>query len=299
MKNVVSIGNFDGLHRGHRKLLAAMVSIARQHGLRSVVISYSTHPAFTLRKDAPPLLLTPSSRKISLLRELGVDEVVLLPFDADFAKLSAEQFLHDILIPRFAPEVIVVGYDSHFGFQRGGTHDFLRSHAHQYGFTCQYIEPCLHNGVPVSSSMIRSLLLSGDIKTANALLESPYTLQGSVVRGAGLGTGLGFPTANLGLEDLHQLIPRHGIYLSKVHWQQRELFGLTNIGISPTLKKSTNTEVETYIMDLSENLSGASLSLELLDYIREERHFASREELIAAMRQDEIQARSMISGDLA
>lgn len=297
MKNVVSIGNFDGLHRGHRKLISALLSIASQQHLRSVAISYVSHPAFTLKQNAPTMLLTPSSRKESAIRALGVDEVALLPFDEEFSRLSAERFLHDILIPRFSPEMIVVGYDSHFGYRRRGTHEFLQSHSHQFGFTCQYIEPCLHNGVPVSSSMIRAMLLSGDLSTANSLLERPYTLFGRVVRGAGLGTGLGFPTANLGLEDPHQLIPRQGVYLSRVKWQGRELFGLTNIGTSPTLKKEAKTEVETYIMDFSADLQDAPMELELLAYLREERLFGSREELIAAMRADEVNARNLLAGD--
>jgi riboflavin kinase/FMN adenylyltransferase len=297
MRNIVSIGNFDGLHRGHRKLISSLVSIARHRDLHSVVISYTTHPAFTLRKDAPPLILTPASRKAAMIRDLGVNEVVLLPFDDAFSKVTADQFLHDVLMPRFSPVVIVVGYDSHFGFQRRGTHEFLRSHSQQYGFTCEYIEPCLHNGIPVSSSMIRNLLLSGDLQTANMLLEIPYAIDGTVVPGAGLGTGLGFPTANLNPDDPCQLIPKHGIYLSRVRWQNRELFGLTNIGLSPTLKKSSETEVETYIMDFSENLTGTRVSLELLEYFREERHFHSRDELITAMRDDEARARSIISGN--
>ena len=145
--------------------------------------------------------------------------------------------------------------------------------------------------------MIRSMLVAGDLASANMLLGVPYTLYGKVVHGAGLGTGLGFPTANLCLDDPHQLIPKHGVYLSKVIWQGKVLFGLTNIGVSPTLKKDTKTEVETYIMDLSADFTDTEMALELLAYMREEILFANRDELICAMRNDELIARRMIAGE--
>jgi riboflavin kinase/FMN adenylyltransferase len=225
---------------------------------------------------------------------LGIERVDLICFDADFSRISAEGFLHDILIPKYDPAVIVVGHDSHFGHLRKGDHAFLQSHQEQYRYRLEYVEPCLHEGVPISSSMIRKLLLDGKLDLANTLLGSPYTLYGEVVAGQGLGNGLGFPTANLCLADQHQLVPHPGIYLSRAVLNGSPFFGLTNIGTSPTLKRKDKIETETYLMNFKGDLYGKSMEVELLRFLREEKKFEGREALRQAMLDDLARAELII-----
>lgn len=294
LRSVVSVGNFDGIHQGHLKLVQLMLELARRDNLRSVIITYDKHPAYTLNQHAQPVLLMPVEQKRQKLLELGIDHVELIHFDAKFASISAGEFLHEYLVPTFAPHTIVVGYDSHFGHQREGNLDFLKQHAPLYGYELQYVEPAMYQQQPVSSSLIRDLLLRGKLTEANTLLSAPYALYGRVVHGTGKGKELGFPTANLDPGDPQQLIPLGGIYLSRVYLDQGTYFGLTNIGLSPTLKPKGKLEVETYILDFNQQIYGCPLKLELLSYLREEKVFQTREELILAIRADLALARKMI-----
>lgn len=296
MKTILSIGNFDGIHLGHRRLLLRMRELAAQNGLRSVVISYQQHPAYTLNKHAQPLLLMPARQKREHLLRLGINQVDLICFDQDFARISADHYLHDHLMPDYDPRIIVVGHDSHFGHLRRGDLRFLQTHQQKYDYQLEYIEPILHDGTPISSTMIRQLLQKSRLKVANTLLGSPYTLFGTVVRGRGLGASLGFPTANLELCDPHQLIPHSGIYLSRVKLQKKPIFGLTNIGCSPTLKSESRIGIETYLLDWDQDLYGQYLELELLHFLREEKMFESKEALITAMQADLKAARELIAG---
>ncbi len=298
MRSVLSIGNFDGLHLGHRKLLGILVELSVRKDLRSVVISYDNHPSQVLNPRIMPLVLTPGQAKRQAILEFGIDQVELLHFDSKLAATSAESFLDNYLMPAFSPGVIVVGYDSHFGKNRRGDFAFLQLNQDRYGYELVYVEPFLHEDRVVSSSLIRELLLMGDVSEANQLLGKPYTLYGSVVSGAGLGTGLGFPTANLALGDPLQLVPKTGLYLSRVNLDEGSFFGLTNIGTSPTMKQSAKVEIETYIIDCDRMLYGRNLSIDLLRFLREERLFESREALIEAMNEDLAVAMSFSDKDL-
>ncbi len=294
MTSVLSIGNFDGLHQGHQKLLRRMTDLARQNGLCSVVISYEDNPAYILAPKSLPMTLLPASVKKRRLEELGIDQVELLHFDAVLAHTSAEEFLHNTLIPRYQPRIMVMGYDSHFGHQRSGDFNFLLKQKLKYGYDLEYVEPFLYQDRPLSSSLIRGKLLRGELREANQLLAQPYTLYGKVVEGARLGKELGFPTANLELTDPHQLIPQAGIYFCQVTFKRKRYFGLTDIGISPTLKQSPRTEVETYIIDFQSEIYGAQLEVALLKYLREEELFTDKAELKRAIQADLDQARALI-----
>ncbi len=294
--SVLTIGNFDGIHLGHQKLLARMIEAAHTEALQSVVLSYTDHPAFTLKAHAKPRVLCPSALKQRRLYSLGIDKVELLNFTSEFAKIPASQFLDEYIMPVWQPKLIVMGYDSHFGYKRTGDYHFLLQHADRYGFNVEYVEPLEYNGAPISSSMIRELLAQGDILTANHLLGKPYRLLGEVGQGIGRGRDFGFPTANLILANPHQLIPREGIYLSRVHLEEGMFFGLTNIGSSPTVKHSGVVEIETHILGFTGDIYHRYMELELIRYLREERMFSSVEELIAAMNLDLSLAESIIGG---
>ncbi|MDD2229144.1 MAG: bifunctional riboflavin kinase/FAD synthetase [Candidatus Cloacimonetes bacterium] len=294
-KSVLTIGNFDGIHLGHQKLLSRMLELSQEKDLRSVVLSFTDHPAFTLKAHAKPRILCPPMLKVRELSDYGIDVVELLKFDKELASTPALQFLTEYIIPVWHPEVIVMGYDSHFGYKREGDYQFLIKHADEYGYDVEFVPPLQSNGMPISSSMIRELLDKGDIVMANQLLGKPYRLLGTIGHGIGRGKGFGFPTANLVLSHAHQLIPCEGIYLSKVHLSAGSYFGLTNIGSSPTVKTDGVVEVETYLLDYTGDLYNSDMELELIRYLREERMFSKVEELIAAMNLDLSKARSIIN----
>lgn len=293
-KSVLSIGNFDGLHLGHRKLLAELVALAAKLELRSVVVTYDNHPAGFLQRRLHPQLLLPASRKVRLLQEFGIDEVALLHFDEALARTPAEEFLREQLARRYAPGAIVMGYDSQFGYQRRGNYSFLQQHQEEYGYQLHFVEPLQWEDRVVSSTLIREMLTVGELASANRLLSAPYTLYGEVEAGSGLGRDLGFPTANLRLEEPRQLLPKAGVYLSRLRLEEDGFFGLTNIGSSPTLKHSGITEVETHILDLERQIYGSSLCVELLEYFREEKMFAGINALREAMQSDLARARDLI-----
>ena len=292
--NIVTIGNFDGIHRGHRKLLAQLQNLAQLNGMQSVVLSYTDHPAFTLKSQPQPQVLTPASQKLKILKSLEIDHVELLTFSNDLAHTPAAIFLSEYLVPVWQPAILVMGYDSSFGYQREGNSTFLQQHASTYGYRVEYVEPELFEGHPISSSFIRELLTAGNIGLANRLLGTPYLLQGTIGHGISKGQSLGFPTANLIPGDPHQLVPQSGIYLCQVQVMGSQYFGLTNIGSSPTVKHSGLVEIETYILDFSSDIYGKQMELELLHYLREERLFANEQKLIEAIKKDLADARALI-----
>ena len=293
MKNtVLSIGNFDGLHLGHRKFLSEVVGTAKKLGLRSVVMTFDNHPAGVI-KGAKYTTLLPIRQKIRLMHELGVDEIPILHFDDEMARTSAEDFLRKDMVEAFSPAVIVMGHDSRFGSGRSGDLEFMKSRQSHYGFELQVVEPLLNGEQLVSSSLIRKTLAEGNLTEANKLLGAPYTIYGEVVHGAGLGNGLGFPTANLRLEEPLQLLPRSGVYHSRAWLEGQSFLGLTNIGTSPTLKHTGETEVETHILDFDGQIYGQPLRVELLSFLREEKMFSSKETLLEAMKEDLSRARML------
>jgi riboflavin kinase/FMN adenylyltransferase len=294
-KSVLTIGNFDGIHLGHQKLINRMLEISREKDLRSVVISFKEHPSFVLRANAKPRILCPPLLKIRELKDYGIDVVELLKFDQELASTPALEFLTEYLIPVWHPEVIVMGYDSHFGYKREGDYQFMINHADEFGYEVEYVPPLQSSGMPVSSSTIRELLDKGDIVRANQLLGKPYRFLGTIGHGFGRGKGFGFPTANLVLSNEHQLIPCQGIYLSKAHLSTGTYFGLTNIGSCPTVKTDGIVEIETYLLDFTGDLYDSEMELELIRYLREERMFCNVEELIATMNLDLAEARSLIN----
>ena len=294
MTKVLTIGYFDGVHRGHQKLINQLTETAQQNGMTSVVITYNGHPAYTLRHLAEPMLLTSTAERLKLLRNLGVDELDLIEFDQDFAQTSATEFLNSYLLPYHDPKVIVVGFDSHFGRGREGNFHFLKKHCQDCYYELIYVEPELYEDQPISSSLIRKTLKEGRADIAAYLLGRPYSIEGRVVHGKALGKSLGFPTANLAPLEPNQLLPKRGIYLSKVDWQGQSFFGLTNLGISPTVKQDQKIEIETYMLDFDQEIYTDTIKLSFLERLRDEKTFGSLSELTSAMHRDLDLAKELI-----
>jgi riboflavin kinase/FMN adenylyltransferase len=290
----LTMGNFDGMHLGHQSVLKRLVTEAGTRGLTPVVISYFEHPGHFIHFKHPVCILTPRVLKREMFAEAGVKDVCFLNFTAETAHVSAAVFLQEVIIPYFHPGLILSGYDSHFGYQREGNAELLKSHEQEYGYETLQIDPVYMDDVIVSSSYIREKLAKGELKTANDLLGKPYCLYGTVTYGKRIGRTIGFPTINLSLLDSEQLIPANGIYLSRLAISGRQYFGLTNIGVSPTLKNMNQIEIETHILDFSGEIYNETIGIELIHYIRKEQKFNSVQELRNAIQKDINKGRELV-----
>lgn len=295
-QSVLTMGNFDGMHLGHQKVLQEVIDQARQLKAEPVILSYLEHPGHYVHFKHPVSILTPRALKKSQFSRLGISQVFFLNFSAETAHTNALEFLRDVLVSHFHPQLIVAGHDMHFGYQREGNADFLKLNENDFGYRTVKIDPVLHEGRIISSSLIRENLASGNIQTANAMLGRPYSLHGTVSHGMKLGRAIGFPTINLNLLDIEQLIPADGVYLSSLSLSGGNYFGLTNIGTSPTLKNTAQIEIETHILDFEQYVYDAKIALNLLAFIRAEEKFTSSQELRQAIASDIEAGRKLIAG---
>ncbi|MFB6264905.1 MAG: bifunctional riboflavin kinase/FAD synthetase [Bradymonadaceae bacterium] len=281
---VVTIGNFDGVHLGHRAILDRAVDVAVRHDCNAVALTFSPHPVRYFRPDAPPFRLTTDGYKHELLLETGIDGVVSLTFDEDLAELSPSEFVDRILDSGLSARHVIVGSNFRFGRDRAGSTDDLRRLTDRRDIACETCEPVTHQGDTVSSTRIREAVRAGRIEAAASLLDRPYRLAGRVVRGDRRGRELGYPTANL--EPQH-LVPGNGIYATRAHGP--DLDGqpaATSIGVRPTYGGERRV-VEAHVLDWEgDDLYGVGLDLEFGAYLREERAFDSDEELIDQMAND-------------
>ncbi len=293
--SVLTMGNFDGLHLGHQKVFTELLAQAKQRNTVPVVLTYQEHPGHYVHFKHSVAILTPRVIKQSLIKKQGIEQVFFLNFTSEKAHTEALEFLRDVLVKYFHPQVIVAGHDMHFGYRREGNADFLHQHETEFGYQTLQIEPVLHDGKVISSSRIRESLSQGEISSANAMLGKPYCLYGTVTHGQKLGRQIGFPTININLLDNEQLIPRDGVYLSSLTLKGKAYFGLTNIGTSPTLKNNAQIEIETHILDFDEDIYDAEIELYLLEFIRAEQTFSSVQELHQAISNDIAAGRKLIS----
>jgi riboflavin kinase/FMN adenylyltransferase len=275
---VVAIGNFDGLHRGHQHLIDAAKSYAEKINEYLTVLSFEPHPKHFFAPDLPPFRLTPLAAKSDCLRRIGVDYFLCLAFEKQMAQLSAENFIGDILIDGLGATAIFVGSDFVFGHNRGGHIDTLNSYAMRGNYT---VHPCDlltdADGTVISSSRIREALKSGNPKLAAKLLGWPWQIIGHVQHGQQLGRSIGFPTANISLDDYQR--PQYGVYAARVHvLGRRDLPAIVNIGNRPTVDGASE-KMETHIFDFNADLYGQKIAVDIIDFIRPEQKFSSLDEL--------------------
>ncbi|MBI2894805.1 MAG: bifunctional riboflavin kinase/FAD synthetase [Deltaproteobacteria bacterium] len=286
--SVVTIGNFDGVHAGHVEILRRLVARARRDKLRATVLTFDPHPLVVLAREAAPGLIMPIWRRCTRIEELGVDAILVQPFDAAFAALDPSSFVEDVLRGGLGARVVVVGAGFRFGAGRAGEIDAL-SRGDFGPMDVEVVPPVLQSGEPVSSSRIRAALQRGDIEQATALLGRPYELIGRVVRGDGRGRLLGFPTANLRAEN--GVLPADGVYAGVT---QEGRAAVVNIGVRPTF--GAGRAVEVHVIDFSGNLYDRTLGLAILARVRDERKFSSAAELEAQIKQDVARARQIVGG---
>ena len=284
---VLTIGSFDGVHTGHQFILHQLKDLATLCGGESVVITFDPHPRTVLKPDdADFKLITSTREKISLLKEMGIDHVVVVPFSLDFAKQSAQAYVEQFLIEQFHPRYIVIGYDHRFGNHREGGITFLRSYEQAGHFHLVEIPAQEVDEIAVSSSKIRKALESADIQLANKLLGHAFTLSGKVVLGNQIGRTIGFPTANIAIDTPHKLILPEGIYAARTRVQETTYDAMLYIGQRPSVATDGSRVIEVNLIDFEGDLYGAYLSIEVLDFIRPDHKFDSLEALQHQIAQD-------------
>jgi riboflavin kinase/FMN adenylyltransferase len=273
----VTIGMFDGLHLGHLKVIHGCLNASKESSLKTCVITFSNHPAdhFTGKRNE---LLMPMQEKIAAFEAIGIDYLVILPFNSYLVELPATQFIQEHILRRIKAQKVVLGYDNHFGKNREGSISFIKEH-----FSDQLeaisIDVAKVDEVIVSSSQIKKFLSEGEPTKANAMLGHHFSIAGVVIHGNQNGRKIGFPTANMSLNADNKFIPQLGVYLTEVHIQAGKYYGLTNMGYRPTLNKDEGIHIETHILGFEGDIYGQGIDIRFIEKIRSEKRFDSFEEL--------------------
>lgn len=288
-ERIVAIGMFDGVHAGHRATIRRALELAADRGLTSAVLTFDRHPLSVVAPAHAPHLLTPLEERIRLIAELGPDELILLPFDADLAAMSPAAFCHDLLAGRLHARVVVVGENFNFGAGGAGDAPALRACGLTHGYETEIVRLVTEHGETISSTRIRALLRAGEVEEVREILGRPPSVCGRVGRGDGRGVALGVPTANLVL-PAHTIRPGCGVYVARAVVDGTVYRAAVNIGLNPTFRADNEpaapVSIEAHLLGFHGDLYGHELRLEFLHRIRGERRFASIDDLLAAMRGD-------------
>ncbi len=291
--SVVTIGNFDGVHLGHRRLMARTLELAKQLGVASVVMTFDPHPVKVLYPDREVRRIFDFDDQKEQLSLLGVDYLVIEPFSREFSNLAAERYVQDFIFKPFQPKALVVGYDFSFGANKSGTIDFLRQQSQMLNFFVEVIPPVKVGDILVSSSRIRQALSEGDLPTAERLLGRRFYLQGIVEKGKGRGRTIGVPTANINANV--ETLPSEGVYCGFVLREGERKKCVMNIGRNPTFENQRASPIlEVHLLDFNEDLYGETLRVELKQKLRGEKKFASIDELVAQIQRDIRDAREIL-----
>jgi riboflavin kinase/FMN adenylyltransferase len=294
--SVVTVGTFDGIHIGHRKIIDVLNNLKKEKNLRSIIVTFEPHPQLVLKNKVREIkILSTLDEKLEMFEKFGIDIVYIITFTKDFSQNSAEQFYVKYLIEKFGFCDIVIGYDHMVGKNREGGFETLKSLSVKYNFNVHKIEEFKANGYTVSSTSIRNFLLEGNLKEASLLLNDNYTITGEVIYGDRLGVKIGFPTANIKPVSEFKLIPKNGVYLVSSEISGKLYYGMMNIGYRPTVTDANVQTLETYFLDFEGNLYGQELKIKFLDYIREEKKFNSIEELKEQINKDKEFSKKIIS----
>jgi riboflavin kinase/FMN adenylyltransferase len=275
---VITIGTFDGVHIGHQKIIQRLITVGQENDLEPAILTFFPHPRMVLQKDANIKLINTIDEKKDILSSFGLESLIIKEFTQEFSRLTAKEFVENILVNELKAKYIIIGYDHHFGRNRAANIDDLKAFGETYGFEVEEITAQDINDVAVSSTKIRNALLEGDIKTANEFLGYHFILNGAVVKGKGLGRTIDFPTANLQIQEDYKLIPKQGVYVAKAIYNNKTYFGMMNIGTNPTVNGEKQT-IEVHFFDLNESLYGVHLQVKILKRLRDERKFESIEAL--------------------
>ncbi|WP_347839843.1 bifunctional riboflavin kinase/FAD synthetase [uncultured Draconibacterium sp.] len=293
---VVTIGTFDGLHKGHQLVINQLKELAGNENGETVIFTFYPHPRIVTAPNETSLrLLTTKNEKIKLFEQFGVDHLIIYPFNEAFAALSYTDFVKTILVEKIHTHCLVVGYDHRFGKNREGGYEYLQKCADKYGFKVHRTEALSVETDKVSSTKIRAALETGAIAKANQYLGYRFTLHGTVVNGKQLGRKLGFPTANIEASDKYKIIPGYGVYAVLIEIDDKQYKGMLNIGTRPTFNNNAdNRSIEVNIFDFAENIYGKSITLVFIDKIREEKKFAGVDALVEQLKTDKEVAQELL-----
>jgi riboflavin kinase/FMN adenylyltransferase len=288
----VAVGNFDGMHRGHRAVIDRALDLAHEDRRPAIALTFEPHPRAFFRRDQPLFRLTPEPEKIRLLAAAGLDGVVVMNFDGKLAGVTAENFVAEVLVRRLSVVGVIVGTDFHFGKRRQGTPDFLQEQGEERGFEVDLVRPVLFRGKPVSSSAIREALGRGEVEQAEKLLGHIWFVSGKVIHGEKRGRELGYPTANLALDPACGLA--HGIYAVRVRVRGEMRDGVASFGRRPTFGEGAPL-LEIFLFDFSGDIYGEEIDVAFIGWIRPEAKFGSADELVRQMDADSAAAREKLA----
>ncbi|MDR9455930.1 MAG: bifunctional riboflavin kinase/FAD synthetase [Salegentibacter sp.] len=297
-QTVVTIGTFDGVHAGHRKIIERLVNAAEAGNLESVILTFFPHPRMVLQQESDIKLIQTIEERKQILSETGIDHLVVHPFTHQFSRLTALEFVRDILVNKLKARRVIIGYDHRFGRNRTADITNLKEFGEQFGFEVEEITKEEVDQVAVSSTKIRKALQEGRVERANSYLQQPFSLSGTIVKGRGLGKDFNYPTANLHIAEEYKLIPKNGVYVARAEIEGEMYFGMMNIGTNPTVGGEERT-IETFFFNLDKDLYGKSLTIEMLVRIRDEKKFDSVDALKNAMKQDEAFSKQYIKDNYA
>ena len=293
-ETVITIGTFDGVHIGHQKIINRLINTGKSEELQSVILTFFPHPRMVLQKDSNIKLINTIEERHDILDDLGLDFLVIKKFTKAFSRLSAEDFVKEVLVDKLNAKKVIIGYDHRFGRNRNADINDLKVFGETFGFEVEEISVQDINDVAVSSTKIRTALLDGDVYKANSYLGYNFMLTGKVTKGKGLGKQLGFPTANIEIEADYKIIPKQGSYIVNAMIKDKLVYGMMNIGMNPTVNGDKQT-IEVHFIDFDEDIYEVILKIELLDRIRDEEKFESVEALKAQLVKDKSTALAFIS----
>lgn len=288
-KTILTLGTFDGVHLGHRKILEKLTLNTENGKYESLVLTFFPHPRMVLQGQSDVKLLNTIDEKVDLLEKIGIQNLVIHPFDETFSQLSAENFVKNVLVDRFHIQKIIIGHDHRFGRNRTANIDDLIAFGEKYKFEVEQISVQEIQDVSISSTKIRKALTEGNMALANEYLGYDYFLSGTVFKGKQLGRSIGFPTANLKMEENYKLIPRNGVYVVKSSINQKTVFGMMNIGFNPTVA-GKNLSIEVHYFDFDADLYDQKIRVSILEYLRPEQKFESVELLKVQLEKDKLTA---------
>ena len=287
INTIITIGTFDGVHKGHKQVIKKLNNIAKKQGFESVVLTLYPHPRHVLYPDDQQLkLLNTINEKIEELKKSGLQHFVVHEFTKEFSRMKSVNFIRDLLVNKLKMKHMVVGYNHHFGRNREGSYNDLKELAELYNFELEKIPPQNEGDVTISSTKVRELLLAGDVEKAATYLGYSYPINGKVVKGNARGRTIGFPTANILVENKWKLIPADGVYAVKVKLGGKQFHGMLNMGKRPTLSDNEH-RIEVHIFDFSADIYGADIKVEFVKRIREEKQFDNLELLKKQLQIDE------------
>lgn len=291
---IVTIGTFDGVHLGHQQIIKRLVELKQKQGGETLLFTFAPHPRKVLFPEQTDLkLITTTEEKCDLLKQFGIDNVLVYPFTKEFSMMNADQYISEIIVRALNTKTLVIGYDHKFGSNREGSIDTLKKFSKDYHFVVEEISAHEINQLNVSSTRIRKAIEEGDVKTANECLGYTFFVTGKVVKGKQLGRQIGYPTANIQVGDPDKLIPKIGVYAVNIEHKEKCYKGMLNVGVNPTTDTDNKIKVEVNIFDFDQEIYGDTIKVEFLKRIRDEEKFANLEELKQALANDKIACSSI------